>query len=1015
MELTLCAQHDTIRYGTIRCNATQHSHDGYNNNNNQPFVIERDSFARQEGFTTMGCLVKCVRPDETIHLNQLHYAKNGTMHLAFGVPRKFIPVAVVLKALKDTTDREIFQRVLDGSNKTVDRERMELSLIEARDLRVLTRADAIRIIGQQFQFASTAPYKTDLQRGQEVLDEYVLPFITAAEATNAVAADKVAADKFDLLVFMVQKLLKFVNGEVKADDLDSIANHEVLTPGIVMANIISKSLDNLMGVMEHTFKRQLGIIRISRGPAPSMLSATMDYFNLAHISSLLSTMRWTDVATRVKSYLATGNVPNIGRIDLPQQSGLIVVAEKLNFFRFISHFRGIHRGAAFTESRSNDVRRLKVDAWGYICPAHSPDGHLSGLLNHLTHMCEVSAQSLSAADRAVLQSTLYDLGVSPLKQYNTAHAPVFLDGRLVGSILNEEIVSVAEQLRHIKLTTHTADGSLRFRNLEIAFVPKRPELDLRAIPGLFLLSHQARFMRPVRHLQADAEEMIGPTEQLFLHVAVVPREIKKGITTHMESDAINMFSNIAALTPFSDFNQSPRNVYQCQMGKQTMGIPMYTYDYRTDNKIYRITSPQAPISRTALQDKLPFDDYLTGTNCIVAVLSYTGYDMEDAMIINRASYERGLHHGGIYQTQRINLLDACKHNVDTLTEHDNMPVYFRNWQEDASGSRVPYDARFGMDGMPKPGTVLNQDDVFFIFYDEIAHTFRRRTWSSSERGIVDNVKIVKADVSGRVYSVMVTVRQARNPVIGDKFSSRHGQKGVLSLLWPQEDMPFTEHGMTPDIIINPHAFPSRMTIGMLIESMASKSGALHGYYPDATPFHFDENYTAVEHYGAELRRAGFNYYGNEVLYSGVFGTELKADIFIGAVYYQRLRHMVADKFQARATGPVNRLTHQPVHGRKKGGGVRLGEMERDGILAYGASYMLRDRLFHNSDESFGHVCRKCGNMLGIIRRPSGQDTDYICKGCGTGDHLAVVEIPYVFKLLSNELAACNIGVSMKVD
>lgn len=990
---------------------------------NAPFNITRKSFARQEGFTDKGCLVKCVRADETIHLNQLHYAKDGTLHLSCGQPRKFFPLAVVLKALKDTSDREIYTRIIDGSTKTVDRERLELTLIEARNLRIKTRTDALRLIGQQFQTYYTAPYKTDLEVGQEFLDEYVLPFVTPDSDSG-----DTCTSKFDLLVFMAQKLLKFVNGEVREDDLDSIANHEVLTPGIVFANIVGKAVDSALIGIEASIRRSIGTpvvpdtadsgtaaARRRRRSGPlGVLTTTVDFFDLGQMASLLASMKWTEVAPRAKMYLATGNVPPmIGRIDLPQMSGLAIVGEKLNFLRFISHFRAIHRGAAFTESRTNDVRRLKVDAWGFICPAHSPDGALSGLLNHLTHMCEVSSQPhLPAADAKALRTKLSELGVSPLRRYNADYAPVFLDGVLIGSIENSEIVSVAEQLRHIKVT----DRKDRFRNLEIAFVPSRPELDLRMVPGLFLLTHPARFMRPVRHLRSDTEELIGPTEQLFLHIAVVPTEIKKGITTHMECDPTNMFSNVAALTPFSDFNQSPRNVYQCQMGKQTMGFPLFTYSYRTDSTIYRISNPQAPIARTVIQDKLPFDDYLTGTNCIVAVLSYTGYDMEDAMIINRASYERGLHHGCVYKTQKIDLREVCDYDLDTLSEHDNMPVYFRNWQEDKSGDHVPFDDTIGcMDGLPAPGTVLKQDETFFVFYDEITHTFKRRKWTAAERGIVDNVKVVGVDASGRVYSVMITVRQVRNPVIGDKFSSRHGQKGVLSLLWPQEDMPFTESGMTPDIIINPHAFPSRMTIGMLIESSAAKSGALHGYYPDATPFHFDENYTAVDHYGEELRKAGYNYYGNEVLYSGVFGTELRADIFMGVVYYQRLRHMVADKFQARATGPVNRLTHQPVHGRKRGGGVRLGEMERDGILAYGASFMLRDRLFHNSDESFGHACRKCGTMLTVIRRPSGEDTDYVCKGCGTGDHLAVVEIPYVYKLLTNELAACNIGVSMKVD
>ena len=192
-------------------------------------------------------------------------------------------------------------------------------------------------------------------------------------------------------------------------------------------------------------------------------------------------------------------------------------------------------------------------------------------------------------------------------------------------------------------------------------------------------------------------------------------------------------------------------------------------------------------------------------------------------------------------------------------------------------------------------------------------------------------------------------RYDRRPIIGDKFSSRHGQKGVLSCIWPAEDMPFSENGIIPDVIINPNAFPSRMTIGMLVESMAGKAGAMHGYFPDSTPFRFDENNRAIDHFGEQLASAGYNYYGSETLYSGSSGLMMEAEIFMGVVYYQRLRHMVSDKYQCRATGPINKYTKQPVKGRKAGGGVRFGEMERDSLISHGASFLLRDRLMTCSD------------------------------------------------------------------
>lgn len=218
---------------------------------------------------------------------------------------------------------------------------------------------------------------------------------------------------------------------------------------------------------------------------------------------------------------------------------------------------------------------------------------------------------------------------------------------------------------------------------------------------------------------------------------------------------------------------------------------------------------------------------------------------------------------------------------------------------------------------------------------------------------------------------MIQWRIPRNPIIGDKFASRHGQKGINSFLWPVESLPFAESGMVPDIIFNPHGFPSRMTIGMMIESMAGKSAAMSGTTYDASPFVFNEQNTAINHFGELLQQAGYNYYGNETMYSGVDGREMEVQIFFGVVYYQRLRHMIADKFQVRSTGVVDPVTLQPVKGRKKGGGIRFGEMERDTMIAHGAAFCLQDRLLYSSDLDFTKVCAKCKSIISVTKLKGG--------------------------------------------
>lgn len=322
--------------------------------------------------------------------------------------------------------------------------------------------------------------------------------------------------------------------------------------------------------------------------------------------------------------------------------------------------------------------------------------------------------------------------------------------------------------------------------------------------------------------------------------------------------------------------------------------------------------------------------------------------------------------------------------------------------------------------------------------------FRVVTHHDSEPAYVEEVRLLGSDEqNGRLQKVSIKLRYNRNPVAGDKFSSRHGQKGVLSFLWPQENLPFTESGMSPDVIINPHAFPSRMTIGMLCESMAGKAGALHGHFQDSTPFRFGEEQRAIDYFGEQLKQAGYAYYGSEPLYSGTNGTVLHADIFIGVVYYQRLRHMVSDKSQVRAEGPINNLTRQPVKGRKKGGGIRLGEMERDSLLAHGCAFLLRDRLMNSSDRHLAAVCQKCGSMLSPVASVPKLETtpgvdaaadatpaaaathssstsandppSYTCLVCNSKASVKQLRLPYVLRYLANELAGMNIKMTLQVE
>lgn len=354
--------------------------------------------------------------------------------------------------------------------------------------------------------------------------------------------------------------------------------------------------------------------------------------------------------------------------------------------------------------------------------------------------------------------------------------------------------------------------------------------------------------------------------------------------------------------------------------------------------------------------------------------------------------------------------------------------------------------RIDTDGMPHIGAAVWPHEIYTNATDVDKRQQHTSKLKGEEQAVVQQVTLVGKGGRGRKHEPVshanVTLRLNRNPCIGDKFASRAGQKGVLGAQWPDVDMPYCARtGMRPDLLINPHAFPSRMTIGMLLESMASKAGAMGGHYVNASPFQKCDNPDAevaknpIEYYAKELESHGFSRYGQETMVSGYTGEEMPCDIFIGLVYYQRLRHMVKDKFQVRSTGKNNPLTKQPVKGRKMGGGIRFGEMERDSLLAHGAAYLLHDRLHFCSDYHVSDVCAQCGSLLSPLHTPSsskrllgsaatvamahsqsGGTVSCTNPLCGGGSkHIERVALPYVFKYLVSELAAMNIKVSMSVS
>jgi len=999
---------------------------------NHAMAIERSSFTRRgPSYSNKAVSIRCVGRHDLISVtNSVHYLENGGATLRFSWRKQeyMVPIVMVLKALVSATDKEIFTSIVQtDTDNTFLTDRVELLLRGFHRYALWTGEQCLEYLGDKFRVVMRAPEDwSNAQVGEDLINRLVLTHL------------EMPRDKYRMLVFMLRKLYAFVAGECCADNPDSPQHQDVLMPGFLYGAIIQERLD------EYLINVRAQLARDVRAGAPGC-----DFFDRRYIQRTLGKVN-SDVGARLSSFLATGNLSSPSGLDLQQVGGFTIVAEKLNFYRFLSHFRSVHRGAFFAELKTTTVRKLLPEAWGFLCPVHTPDGSPCGLLNHFAHACQLTTRDLDVSQVPALLASLGMTEVVAAHVSPRTHVTVQLNGTLLGYATPALARHMATVLRVWK--TEGRHGVPL--DLEVGFVPTSLG---GQYPGLYLFGGRARMVRPVTYLFNGREDHVGPFEQVYLDIACRRPEIEAGVSTHVEVSPTHVLSVVANLTPFSDFNQSPRNMYQCQMGKQTMGTPSGAISRRTDNKLYRLQSGQTPVVRPALHHRYAMDDFPNGTNAIVAVISYTGYDMEDAMILNKSAHERGFGYGTVYKSEVVHLRDAGG-------GRGGGQALLLGWGPDIRADD-PRRAQLDVDGLPRVGTPMTKGTPLCAYYNEASGRTRLQRYKGDEAAYVDTVRVIGTDTGdGPCQRVQITFRVPRAPVIGDKFSSRHGQKGVCSQKWPAVDMPFSESGMQPDVIINPHAFPSRMTIGMLIESMAGKAGAMHGLAQDATPWTFGEDDTPVEYFGEQLRAAGYNYLGNEPMYSGITGQELRADIYLGVVFYQRLRHMVNDKFQVRTTGPVHALTRQPVKGRKRAGGIRFGEMERDALLAHGTSFLLQDRLFHCSDATTAYVCRTCGSLLSVAyddaagisvpglgtvqaieksahrTAPLGPRGEY-CRVCRraaeagapppaaapehrvpvprhcvvrrTGD-LDVVAVPYVLKYLVAELAAMGLRMSFAV-
>jgi len=477
--------------------------------------------------------------------------------------------------------------------------------------------------------------------------------------------------------------------------------------------------------------------------------------------------------------------------------------------------------------------------------------------------------------------------------------------------------------------------------------------------------------------------------------------------THLEIHACNILGLVANLVPFGHNIQGVRFLQGAKNQKQGIGFYAANYHNRMDMDVNILHSPQIPITTTFMHDVFNYHKHPSGQNFTMAVVAYEGYNMEDAIILNRGSIDRGLGRSTYYRPIIAEELRYSGGLVDQICIPDKEVKGYKSEQE----YRLLED-----DGVIFAEAKVKEEDVvvgrtspprFLSGADEYNLTTNMTRESSvamkyGEKGIIDFVVLTENTEGNKL--VQVRIRDQRIPEIGDKFTSRHGQKGVIGLIVPEEDMPFSESGIVPDILFNPQGIPTRMTVSHLLEILSGKVGGLNGRFIDGTTFDSENE----EDLRKELKELGFRDNGTEVMYDGRTGKRLKARIFTGNIYYLKLKHQVANRIQSRATGPIQLLTRQPTEGRAKEGGLRLGEMEKDTFVAHGASLLLKERF--NSDSTLVPICEECGAIAVTDAR---KERSY-CPFCGEATKVSNVEISYAFKLFLDEIKSLMLNPILKL-
>ena len=1012
--------------------------------------------------------VKIVSPSPSLTNNQIVVVIPNV--------RKPIPLFILMRALGVISDKDIIKTCLLDIHKNA-------SYV---DLFIPSVHDANKIFNQETAMRYIASFT---KRGTisgiiEILSDYFLPHIGEMNFLN----------KAYFIGLMVFRVLKVYTKEEKPTDRDNFRFKRIEQTGSLIYDLfreyyliqkkdISRRIDEEYYYHRGNYREEEPSEMDKKQQQQKIKKMGEKNANKYKDNSFISL-----VTTNFKEFFKERIVEvgfrkafkgNWGAQTHTKRVGVVQDLNRLSWNTFMSQLRKINLPMD-SSAKVVGPRLLNSSQWGLIDPIDTPDGGNIGLHKHLSISTHITSGSSSFPIIKWLRAnTPMKIIMECSPEYLFNSSKIFINGNWIGvidepialvdmlklyrrngiisvftSILfdykNNEILIYTDSGRLTRpiyyiedhnlsfnkpyIIDSLASGKITWEQIVSGFKPKADENFSIKMNKTYFLNElypdigedQAKIYDFLQKNQSVIEFLDSSEEESSL-IAIKEDDLKNNnYYTHLEIDPSLLFGVMGNQIIYPEHNPPTRNAFSCGQSKQAVSMYHSNYQMRIDKMGVVLNTGQIPLVKSRYLEYINNEEQPYGVNAIVAIMSYTGYNVEDAILINKGAVERG-----IFRTTYYSMYEA---NEESAKVSGTSNSKFANIEKNnVTGIKPGYDYSMLDDyGMVKENTALN--DKIIVIGKITSSSDNTDLWVDSsvktkkgQLGFVDKSFITQGEEGFNIAKVRI--REERLPAIGDKFASRSGQKGTIGLIIPEEDMPYTADGVRPDLIINPHAIPSRMTIGQIIESMFGKACVTYGGFGDCTAFQVKgSNYFT---YGKMLAKSGFHSSGNQLLYNGMTGEQLEANIYIGPTYYMRLKHMVKDKINYRARGPNTALTRQPVQGRANDGGLRIGEMERDGVLAHGMSYFLNESFLVRADQYFMAVCNKTG-AIAIYNKASNLFLSPFADGPikfhtnpnGTmnikniskfGRSFSIVKIPYSFKLLIHELQVMNIQMRIITD